>query len=122
MKDKKLMHMRRTELIEIIYQLQQSEEELRAEVEQLRSELEDRRIRIGTAGSVAEAALSLSGIFEAAQRAADIYCEELRLRAENNEDMNGNSDDSDGDGDYSVVFDFGPDETENSFRESIHDE
>ncbi|MBQ4447884.1 MAG: hypothetical protein II897_06285 [Clostridia bacterium] len=81
MKDKKLMHMRRADLIEIIYQLQQSEEALRGEVAALKAQLEDRRIRIERSGSVAEAALSLSGIFEAAQRAADLYMEEIGARA-----------------------------------------
>ena len=80
MKEKKLMHMKRAELVEIIYQLQQNEEELRAEVSELKAQIKDRRIRIEESGSVAEAALRLSGIFEAAQKAADIYLEELGLR------------------------------------------
>lgn len=81
MKEKKLMHMRRADLIEIIYQLQQNEEALRSEVEDLKAQLEDRRIKIERSSSVAEAALSLSGIFEAAQKAADLYLEEIRARA-----------------------------------------
>ncbi len=65
--------MNRTELIEIIYALQQNEKSLRAENEALTRRLEDRNIRIEQAGSIAEAALSLNHIFEDAQNAAEQY-------------------------------------------------
>lgn len=84
MKDKKLMHMKRADLIEIIYQLQKSEEALKSEIADLKSQIENHRINIERSGSVAEAALRLSGIFEAAQTAADLYLEEIKARAEEN--------------------------------------
>ena len=82
MKDKKLMHMKRADLIEIIYQLQKSEEALKSEIADLKSQIENHRINIENSGSVAEAALKLSGIFEAAQNAADLYLEEIKARAD----------------------------------------
>lgn len=45
----------------------------------LERERTSRRIELNEAGSIAEAALKLSGIFEAAQDAADRYLENVRL-------------------------------------------
>lgn len=47
--------------------------------ETLESERSSRRIELDEAGSIAEAALKLSGVFEAAQDAADRYMENIRL-------------------------------------------
>ncbi len=51
------------------------------QIKALKGELErqrtDRRIRLREAGSVAEAALRLNGVFEAAQKAADQYLENI---------------------------------------------
>lgn len=47
----------------------------------LQRERTSRRIELEEAGSIAEAALKLSGIFEAAQDAADRYLENIKLQA-----------------------------------------
>lgn len=47
--------------------------------ETLEQERSSRRIELDEAGTIAEAALKLSGIFEAAQDAADRYMENIRL-------------------------------------------
>lgn len=47
----------------------------------LERERTSRRIELNEAGSIAEAALKLSGIFEAAQDAADRYLENVKLQA-----------------------------------------
>ncbi|MCD7739022.1 MAG: hypothetical protein LUH58_08315 [Lachnospiraceae bacterium] len=73
MADRELRKMSRAELIEIIYALQQNEKTLRAEKENLQVRLEDRLVRMESAGSIAEAALSLNHIFEDAQKAAEQY-------------------------------------------------
>ena len=85
--DKDLKRMSRSELVEIIYQYQIREKELLKENEELKEVLADRRIRIDNAGSIAEAALSLSGIFEAAQDAADQYLTELRIASSEADQM-----------------------------------
>lgn len=54
---------------------------LRARIKQLEDQLEDREIRIQESGSIAEAALKLSGIFEAAQAAADQYLENIKKQS-----------------------------------------
>ncbi len=81
--DKEFKRLSRAELIEVIYQMQRDEEELRAENERLRAELADRRSRLAQAGSIAQASLALNGVFEAAQAAADAYLAEIaQLRDE----------------------------------------
>lgn len=62
--------------------------------ETLERERTSRRIELDEAGSIAEAALRLSGIFEAAQDAADRYLENVKLlTAENNPAGNGQTED-----------------------------
>ncbi|MCC8356479.1 MAG: hypothetical protein LJU34_01275 [Oscillospiraceae bacterium] len=78
MAEKELRKMNRTELIEIIYALQQNEKALRAENEELHQQLEDRVLRMESTGSIAEAALSLNHIFEDAQQAAQQYLDSIR--------------------------------------------
>lgn len=80
--DKELRRMSRGDLIDIIYQYQRREQELEAENAKLHRQLNDRDIKIQKAGSIAEAAVSLNQVFEAAQAAADQYLEVLRQRCE----------------------------------------
>ena len=53
--------------------LKQSEDRLRAENAALSAQLQERQIHIENAGSIAQAALELNKVFEAAQAAADEY-------------------------------------------------
>lgn len=78
MEEKDLRKMRRSELIEIIYVLKTREEELEQEVVKLQTQLKNRRIQLSKAGSIAEAALALNGVFEAAQAAANDYLKSLQ--------------------------------------------
>ena len=57
MADRELRHMRRTELVEIIFALKQSEDQLKAENADLTAKLEQRQIHLDSAGSIAQAAL-----------------------------------------------------------------
>ena len=82
MTDKEFKWLSRPQLIEIIYQLQIKQEELMAENERLSKELADKRIRLEDAGNIAEAALRIHDVMQAAQDAASHYTEELQLRAD----------------------------------------
>ena len=79
MTEKDLKKLTRAELLEML--LIQSRENLRLqnEVERLEQALEDRQIKLSEAGSIAEAALQISGVFEAAQQAAEQYLSNLEL-------------------------------------------
>ena len=78
-----LKKLSRRDLIDIIYQMKKNEQRMEEEIASLKNELEDRRIRISDAGSIAEAALSVSDVFASAQKAADVYLEEIaQMKAE----------------------------------------
>ena len=83
MTDKEFKWLGRSQLIDIIYQLQLKTEELEAENQKLKEALEDKRIRMDRAGNIAEAALEINRVMMIAQSAADQYLGEIRiLRAE----------------------------------------
>ena len=82
MTDKEFKRLSRPQLIDIIYQLQLKQEELVAENEKLQKALEDKRLRISKAGNMAEAALEIHNVMQAAQNAAAHYLEEVQIRAE----------------------------------------
>ena len=73
MTDKELRHLSRAELIDIIYELQKQSDEKDAQMQEMQTALDERTLRISNAGSIAEAAVSINGVFEAAQAAADQY-------------------------------------------------
>ena len=79
--EKELRRLSRRELLELLVEQGQELEQVREERDRLKTELENREIKIANAGSIAEAALSLSGIFEAAQKAADEYLTNVRQAA-----------------------------------------
>lgn len=85
MTDNNLKHLSRLELLEILVEQGKQLEALNAENARLfeenvslRAELSNRKIMLEEAGSIAKAALELNGVFEAAQKAADTYLENIR--------------------------------------------
>ena len=82
MTDKEFKRLNRSQLIEIIYQLQLRQEKMTAENERLSKELEDKRIRVDKVGNIADAALEINNVMQAAQSAAAQYLDEVRLRAD----------------------------------------
>ena len=73
MTDNELRRLSRGELIEIIYELQKQQSQLEEQLHAAQDALNDRNIPLKNAGSIAEAALQLNGVFEAAQAAADQF-------------------------------------------------
>lgn len=55
---------------------------LKKQIQQLEQQAEKRRILIERSGSIAQAALELNGVFEAAQRAADDYLANVQANAD----------------------------------------
>ena len=82
MTDKEFKRLSRAQLIDIIYQYQVKQDELTEENEKLQQALEDKRIRVNEAGSLAEAALEIHKVMEAAQNAANHYIEEMQHRVD----------------------------------------
>lgn len=78
MTDKELRRMSRSELLEMLIAQVEENEKLKYRLEKAQTELKNKQIAIEKAGSIAEAALQLNGVFEAADRAAQQYLENIR--------------------------------------------
>ena len=77
MVSKELKKLNRGELIEVIYQMKKNEQQMQEKITALEAALEEKRLRLSQAGSIAEAAMSVSNVLGAAQEAADLYLHEI---------------------------------------------
>lgn len=82
MAERDVRKLNRNELLELVYEYQQNEKKLLAKIDELCEELDKKHIETNECGNIAEAALKLNGVFEAAQRAADQYVESVRIAQE----------------------------------------
>jgi signal peptidase I len=73
-----LYKLKKTELLQIIYEQKKEINNLKDENFSLVQELENRTINIKEAGSIAEASLKINKIFEDAQKAADEYLNNVK--------------------------------------------
>lgn len=80
MTDKELKRLRRGELLELLVEQGRQLERLEHELEEAKQALARREIAVREAGTLAEAALKLNGVFEAADAAVRQYMENLMLR------------------------------------------
>ena len=78
MTDKEFKRLGRAQLIDIIYQLQLQLDKVNEEKRELEGELADKRLRLSSAGNIAEAALEINGCFLSAQNAAEQYLNEIK--------------------------------------------
>ena len=79
MTEKELRKLNRYQLLELLVMQTEQNQALRDQVAQLQLQLEQRQARIEKLGSIAEASLQLSGIFDAAQESCRHYIENIRL-------------------------------------------
>ena len=86
MTDRELRKLNRRELLELLIEQERELEHLQEMLREAEERAQSREIRISEAGSIAEAALMLNGVFEAAQAAADQYLDNIR-RAEQPAEM-----------------------------------
>lgn len=82
MTDRELHKLKRTDLLELLIEQSREVEALKKRVEELEGQLDDRRLMISECGSIAEAALKLNHVFEAAEAAAQEYLENVRRVSE----------------------------------------
>lgn len=76
--NKELKKLSRKELLELLLEQTKRIEELENEIDNLNKKLESKKVIFKNAGSLADAALQLSGIFSVAQEAADIYLSNIK--------------------------------------------
>lgn len=79
MQETDLRRLKRTDLLELLLEQSKEVERLTAELDTARQALQDRTIRMEQAGSIAEAALQLNGIFDTAQAAAQQYLDNIQM-------------------------------------------
>ena len=82
MTEQELKKLRRGDLLEILLDLSKENEVLRAQLDKARAQLTSRTIAVEKSGSLAEAALELNGIFQAADAAAKQYLDNVRRLAD----------------------------------------
>ncbi|MCI7736208.1 MAG: hypothetical protein MSL26_03555 [Clostridiales bacterium] len=80
MTDKELKRLSRAELLEMLIEKSREIEALREQLDDALAQLNDRALRIENAGTMAEAALLVNGVLDAAQQAGAQYQENMRLR------------------------------------------
>lgn len=85
MTDKELRRLSRQNLIELLCRQKKEDEALKNQIAELRALLADRRIKIENAGTLAEAMISVNGVMDAAQKAAEQYLEEIKTAQANTE-------------------------------------
>lgn len=78
MTEKQLRKLSRMELLEILLKQRKKIDALEKQLEEVQKEAEDRRILISQKGSIAEASLALTKVFQEAQKAADLYLDNIR--------------------------------------------
>ena len=81
MTDKELRHFNRSELLQMLITQGEENRRLKEELEETKKKLNERQLVMDNAGSIAEASLQLSGIFEAAEQAAKQYLESVKVNA-----------------------------------------
>ena len=81
MTEKELLKLNKSEMLEIMLAQSREIDSLREQLAEAKAELEDRRITIEKAGSLADASLQLTRIFEEAQKAADLYLDNVKRTA-----------------------------------------
>ena len=79
---KELRKLGRRELLTLLLEVSKENELLRDQLSNAQRRLANREIRLSHSGSIAEAALRLNGVFEAAQAAADQYLDNMKKKAE----------------------------------------
>ena len=85
MTERELRRLSRADLLEMLIDQSVELQQVKSELAAARAELEKREIDIREAGSIAEAALRLNGVFEAAQAASEQYLQQVRLLSQEQE-------------------------------------
>lgn len=82
MTEKELKKLNRYQLLELLIMQTERADKLQKRLDETEDRMRNMEIQISSMGSIAEASLQLSGIFKAAQDAADMYVNAAKRRAE----------------------------------------
>lgn len=82
MKDKELKKLRRTDLIELMIAQSKEIDRLNAELQAAQQKLADRNLAVSSTGNMADAAIQIYHVLASAQKAADLYLENVKRKAD----------------------------------------
>lgn len=85
-KQSEIKKLKRADLLELLIAQSKENEQLQARLEEAEKRLSDRTLAIEKAGSIAEAALQLNGVFRAAEAAVQQYTDNIRQRSAKQEE------------------------------------
>ena len=74
---KELSRLSKTDLLELMLEMSRENDRLKRKIAVYEKVVNDNKIEIEESGSIAEAALKINGVFEAAQAAADQYLDNI---------------------------------------------
>lgn len=78
MNDRELRRLNRKDLLELLIEQTKKTAELQNRVKQLELKLEEKQLNVSESGTLAEAALRISNVFSDADKAAELYLENIR--------------------------------------------
>lgn len=87
MTDRQLRKLKRSDLLKLLLEEKKENEALRAQMQQIQTQLENKQLHIDQSGSLAEAALKLGGVFEAAETACQYYTDNIRALSGRQEEI-----------------------------------
>lgn len=87
MNESDLRKLSRTDLLEILLEQSRELDECRAQLERANQRLSEREIVLTRAGSIAEAALQLNGVFSAAENACAQYMDSIKSMSSRQEEI-----------------------------------
>lgn len=85
MNAKELKRLSRRDLLEILLEQSKQMQQLRKELNETRDKLTSRELELEEAGSIAEAAMRVNGVFEAAQAASQQYVDNIKRLSQRQE-------------------------------------
>lgn len=87
MNERDLKKLSRSDLLEILLEQSRELDECRTQLEQANQKLAEREIALTRSGSIAEAALQLNGVFEAAENACAQYMDNIKNMSSRQEEI-----------------------------------
>ena len=81
MTEKELRKLNRYQLLELLVMQTSRADKLQAQLDEARRELESRKIRMRSLGTIAEAAVEIGGMMNAAQATADLFLDSAQAMA-----------------------------------------
>ena len=83
--ERQLSKLRRQELLQILVSQSREIDRLKNEIVKLQEQLNERKLKISSCGTMAEASLAVFDVLESAQKAADLYLENIKRMAGSDE-------------------------------------